>query len=105
MTKEEEVSKITFDNKNDFKFKVAYEKYSYIFDNVYGEEKRSKLNNCISKLFNKEISYPQFYREINQYRAASSEDQIFQRTRIQGQRKREYRHKIRKMERIKRHKR
>ena len=102
---EEAVSQITFDyDVNDFKFKVAFEKYSYSFNNLNSEEEKSRLNKCISQLFNNEINYPQFYNEINQYTEGPKKNYAFRRTLIKGEKKRAYRHKAQKAERLKRHK-
>ena len=81
---EETVSKITFERLADFKFIAAYEVYSKLFDYTDGTEDRRKLNNNISQLFNKEISYHHFYNEINHYREAPRQDRKFHRVRIKG---------------------
>lgn len=106
MTMEEEhVPKITFDQMTDFKFTAAYEAYSKLFDTMKRPEERRRLNDNISQLFNKEISYPRFYSEINRYREDSSEGREFRRVRIQGQRKRAYRRDQQERDRSRRHKR
>ena len=105
MTMEEEiVSKVTFEQIADFKFLAAYEAYSKAWDNHQGNEERHRLNGLISQLFNKEISYPHFYRETNQYTRDPDRDRGSNRTRIQGQRKRDYRRKEQRRSRQKRHK-
>ena len=106
MTVEEEpVSKVIFDQMADFKFTVAYETYSKSFENADGPEERRRLNNIISQLFNKELSYPRFYSEIDQFRKDSDGGREFRRARIRGQRKRAYRRDQQEKDRIKRHKR
>ncbi len=100
----EVVRKITFNDMDDFKFKIAFEKYSYIFNNLDTEEDKNRLNECISRLFNNEISYPQFYSEINQYTQGPKKTYPYRRTLIKGERKKAYRYKTKKKERIKRHK-
>ena len=106
MTKDEQpVSKVTYEKMTDFKFIVAYDAYSKAWDNQQGIEQRRRLNGFISQLFNNEISYPHFYREINRYTGGPSGGQELKRTRIQGQRKRDYRRKEQRRSRQKRHKR
>jgi hypothetical protein len=103
-TEEERVSKAVFDQTADFKFAAAYETYSKSFDNVDDNEVRLRLNNIISQLFNNEISYPQFYREIDRYRE-ESQGREFRRAQIKGQRKFAYRREQQEKDRIKRHRR
>lgn len=102
---EKPVSKVVLNELADFKFTAAYQAYSKSFDNADGAEERRMLNNIISQLFNKEISYPHFYREINQHLGGSGRSREFARTRIKGQRKRAYRRDQQEKERIKRHRR
>ncbi len=104
-TERHPVSKVTLEKAGDFKFKVAYEAYSQVFDKTPEIEDRERLNNIISQLFNQDISYQRFYGEIDQYRRSSDENREFLRTKIQGQRKRDYRRDEQKKHRIKRHKR
>lgn len=101
----EPVSKVEFKQMTDFKFKAACEAYSKLFDETEGSEERIELNKNISQLFNKEISYPVFYREISRYREDSGRRLRFRRVRIKGQRKRAYRRDQQKKNRIERHKR
>ena len=105
MTMEEEfVSKVTFEEIADFKFLAAYEAYSKAWDSQQGIEEQHRLNDLISQLFNKEINYSHFYREINQYTRDSDRGRGSNRVRIQGQRKRDYRRKEQRRSRQKRHK-
>ena len=101
----EEVSKLSFDHASDFKFTAAYDLYSKLFDESPSPDNRNVLNDIISKLFNAEISYPAYYREVNHLRKDLDSSQRFTRTRIQGQRKRAYRRDQQERERIRRHKR
>lgn len=102
---EESIPKVSFDQTKDFKFKAAYEAYCRCFDTVNVDETKNALNSLITKLFNNEITYPQFYNEINQYREGAGEGREFLRVRIEGKRKRDYRRDEQKSESIKRHKR
>lgn len=101
---EEAVPKVTFDDITDFKFTAAYEVYSKAFDEASGAEERQKLNDLLSRLSEKEISYPRFYSEINRFRADTG-GRGFRRVRIYGQRKRAYRREQAERDRSKRHKR
>lgn len=98
------VPKIEFEQAKDFKFKAAYEAYSKCFDQVRTDDDRNALNEKITKLFNNEMSYPNFYGEINQLVEGKGEGHEFHRVRIEGQRKRDYRRDEQKTDRIKRHK-
>jgi hypothetical protein len=104
MKDEESIYKVTFEQMTDFKFIAAYDGYSKAWDHQQGIEEKRRLNGLISQLFNKEISYHQFYREIDQYTRGSSEDREFSRMKIQGERKRDYRRKEQRRSRQKRHK-
>jgi hypothetical protein len=99
---EEPVSKVTFDKKTDFKFSAAYEVYSKAFDEVPDAEKRRQLNDLVSRLSRDEMSYPRFYREIDQFREDTG-GREFRRARIQGQRKKAYRHEQLEKDRSKRY--
>lgn len=101
---ERTVSKVTFEETNDFKFSAAYETYSKAFDDASSEEDRQRLNDLVSQLSNDEISYSRFYKEINYFREDAS-GRRFGRARIFGQRKRAYRRDQVDKDRNKRHKR
>jgi hypothetical protein len=101
----EPVSKVMFERMDDFKFIAAYDVYSRTWDDQQGVDEQRRLNDLISQLFNEEISYPRFYREIEQYKGPLGRPEEFQRTRIQGERKRDYRRKEQRRSRQKRHKR
>lgn len=102
---EEPISKVMIEDIDDFKLKAAYRAYSTFYNATDSTEDRLKLNDLISKLLNKEMSFGSFYSELNQYRERSGRDQQFKRARIKGQRKRAYRRDQQEKERIKRHKR
>jgi len=102
---EKPVSKLTFQRMNDFKFTAAYNVYSLAWDNRQGDDDRMRLNSLITQLFNEEISYPHFYREMEQYKGSLSGSREFRRARIQGERKRDFRRKEQRRSRQKRHKR
>ena len=102
--KEEKIDKLTFQNP-DFKFNVAYDTYSKLFDDLDEEKKKIGLNELITRLFENNISYPDFYNEIAEKYTGEGKSYRFHRTRIEGSRKFEYRRSEQKTDRIKRHKR
>ena len=101
----EPVSKIEFDKDPDFKFQAAYGAYSDLFNEMIDSKVRCILNDNVSKLFNNEISYPQFYKAINHYRENSGRTRRFHRTKIRGKRKWAYRRDQQEKNRQQRHKR
>jgi hypothetical protein len=101
---EEQPSKITFEEASGFKFQAAYKAYSDIFDDTPGEEVKRTLNDLVSQLFDKEISYPKFYNEISKHRRGSMDNRRYRKAKIRGKRKRAYRREQQKKNRIARHK-
>ena len=99
----EPISKIEFDEDPDFKFQAAYGAYSDLFNEIIDSKVRRILNDNVSKLFNNEISYPQFYKAINHYRENSGRARRFHRTKIRGKRKWAYRRDQQEKNRQKRH--
>jgi len=87
----------------DFKFNTAYGVYSTKFDEATEDERKTRLNDLITKLEAEEISYPEFYEAMQE--DDSERRYRFHRTRIDGSRKFAYRREEQKKDRIKRHKR
>jgi hypothetical protein len=96
--------KLLIDNVSDFQFHAAYLTYSNTYDRATSRETRKLLNQNISALQKNEIDFPTFYRNISQYRTEDTQ-QYQGRTLIRTQKKREWRRKTQKHERIERHKR
>ena len=96
----EDVEKLTFTG-GDFKFNIAYNEYSKRFDESEIEEEKVKLNEIITKLFEKEIDYPEFYEIIKQ---ETDPRYRYHRSKIGSSRKFAYRREQQKIDRIKRHK-
>lgn len=94
------VEKLSFDEM-DFKFMAAYGQYSERYDESQTDERRVELNEVITQLYNKEITYPDFYATIDK---DADERYRYHRARINTTRKFAYREKERKVDRIKRHK-
>jgi len=96
--------KLLIDNTSDFQFHAAYLTYSTTYDKATSAETKKQLNTNISALQKNEIDYQTFYRNISQYRTEDTQ-QYHGRTLIKTQKKREWRRKTQKHERIERHKR
>ena len=73
---------------------------------VYLDEENKKLglNELVTRLFENNISYPDFYNEIAENYSGEGKSYQYHRTRIEGARKFAYRKSEQKTNRIKRHK-
>jgi hypothetical protein len=98
------LEKLMIDNPSDFQFHAAYLTYSDIFDKMKDPENKKRLNENITALQQGQVDYPTFYRNISQYRGEEASQYGYGRTLIKGQKKREWRRKLQKQERIQRHK-
>jgi len=96
--------KLLIDNPSDFKFHAAYLTYSNTYDKTTNPETKKQLNQNIRALQQNQIDYPTFYRNINQYRTEEDSQHNYGRTLIKTQRKRDWRRKTQRHERIERHK-
>jgi len=96
--------KLLIDNPSDFKFHAAYLAYSNAYDRTTNPETKKQLNQNISALQQSQIDYPTFYRNISQYRTEEGSQYSYGRTLIKTQRKRDWRRKTQRHERIERHK-
>ncbi|NIR86803.1 hypothetical protein GWO13_04205 [Candidatus Bathyarchaeota archaeon] len=97
----EEVRKLMIDRPSDFRFHAAYLAYSKAWDNNTSQEVKAKLNEIMSSLSNKEISYSSFYKRLGQFRKRRSK--YYTRKRIETQRKRQWRKKRARAARNARH--
>ena len=86
---EEEVTKLMIDRPDDFRFQAAYLAYSETWDKTASQEVKTKLNEIMLLLSDKQISYSSFYKQLGQYRRRSSK--YYARKRIETQRKRDWR--------------
>jgi hypothetical protein len=100
---EEAVEKIDFQNR-DFKFIVAYKAYLKRFEESHESEDRQRLNELITKLDLEEITYPNYYKRIDENNEESGKRYQFHRTKIKSTRKFAYRRSQQEKNRIKRHK-
>ena len=97
--------KLLIDNPSDFQFHAAYLTYSDTYDKTANPENKKQLNQNIRALQQNQIDYSTFYRNISQYRTEDGSQHNYGRTLIKTQKKREWRRKTQKHERIERHKR
>ena len=96
--------KLLIDNPSDFQFHAAYLTYSNIYDKATNPETKKQLNQNIRALQQGQIDYSTFYRNIDQYRTEEGSQYSYSRAFIRTQKKREWRRKMQKHERIERHK-
>jgi hypothetical protein len=97
--------KLVIDNPSDFQFHAAYLTYSDTYDKTANPETRKQLNQNIRALQQNQIDYSTFYRNISEYRTEDGSQHAYGRTLIKTQKKREWRRKTQKHERIERHRR
>jgi hypothetical protein len=95
--------KLLIDEPTNFPFHAAYGVYSELFDNATDPEAKSDLNRNIEALRENKIDYETFYRNIAHHRKMSP-NMHQERFSLQTQRKRDWRMKTQRQDRIKRHK-
>ena len=98
------LEKLLIDNPSDFQFHAAYLTYSQTYDKATNLETRKQLNHNIRALQQNQIDYPTFYKNISQYRTEEGSQHNYGRTLVKTQRKRDWRRKTQRHERIERHK-
>ena len=96
--------KLLIDNPSNFQFHAAYLTYFGIYDETTNPETRKQLNQNITALQPNQVDYPTFYENIDQFRREDVYQRNYGRASIRTQKKREWRRKTQKHERIKRHK-
>ena len=94
--------KLLFDDPLNFPFHAAYVVYSDCFDAANNNEAKEELNRNIEALKQEKIDCETFYRKISHYRKMGHAPQ--ERFSLQTQRKRDWRKKSQRADRIKRHK-
>jgi len=94
--------KLLVDDPMNFPFHAAYVVYSECFDAVTAAEAKADLNSNIEALKQNTIDCETFYRNISHYRKGTPATQ--ERFSLQTQRKRDWRMKSQREERIRRHK-
>ena len=95
--------KLMVDEPANFQFHAAYLVYSEAFDNATETQAKTELNKNIEALKQNKIDCETFYRNIAHYRKLSNVPHQ-ERFSLQTQRKKDWRMKTQKQERIRRHK-
>jgi hypothetical protein len=95
--------KLLVDDTTNFPFHAAYVVYSDLFDTVTNNEARAELNGNIEALKQNKIDCETFYRNIAHHRNLSPNPHQ-ERFSLQTQRKRDWRMKSQREDRIRRHK-
>jgi hypothetical protein len=96
--------KLLIDDPSNFQFHAAYLVYSELFDAASDVGVKKELNQNIDDLKKNNISLETFYRNISRYRRDVITAPRHDRFTVQTQRKRDWRVKSQKQERIRRHK-
>ena len=96
------IEKLLVDDPNHFQFHAAYLVYSDAYDAVTDAQAKKDLNQNLEDLKANKIDYETFYLNISHYRKLDMPRQ--ERFSMQTQRKKDWRKKTQRQERIKRHK-
>jgi hypothetical protein len=94
--------KLEIDDLSNFQFHAAYSVYAETFDRTSDDESKEELNQIIEDLKENRMDYETFYRDIAPYRKIDVPRQ--ERFSMQTQRKKDWRKKTQRQDRIKRHK-
>jgi hypothetical protein len=97
-----QTEKLLIDDPSQFQFHAAYMVYSEAFDKTTDAEAKKELNQNLENLKANKIDYETFYVNISRYRKLDMPRQ--ERFSMQTQRKKDWRMKTQRQERIKRHK-
>jgi hypothetical protein len=95
--------KLLIDEPTNFLFHAAYVVYSELFDHATEAEAKADLNRHIEALKQNRIDCETFYRNISHHRKIEHSP-YHNRFSLQTQRKRDWRKKAQRQDRIKRHK-
>ena len=95
--------KLLIDDPNNFLFHAAYNTYSELFDSAISNEAKQDLNNNITSLKENKIDRSTFYSKITRHRSIGRDNRRGRFT-LNTQRKRDWRKKSQRQDRIKRHK-
>jgi hypothetical protein len=97
-----QIEKLLVDDPSHFQFHAAYLVYSDTFDASTEAQAKKDLNQNLEDLKANKIDYETFYLNISRYRKLDVPRQ--ERFSMQTQRKKDWRKKTQRQERIKRHK-
>lgn len=103
-TNQAEVEKLLIDNPSNFQFHAAYMVYSDAFDNVEDDVAKKELNQNIEDLSSNKIDYETFYFNISRHRKLEQMPRQGGRFTVTTQRKKDWRMKTQRQDRIRRHK-
>jgi hypothetical protein len=98
------IEKLLIDTPSNFQFHAAYLVYSETFDRVGDDEAKKELNQNLEDLKSNKIDYETFYVNISSYRKLEPMSRQGQKFIVATQRKKDWRLKTQRQERIKRHK-
>ena len=94
--------KLQIDDPSNFQFHAAYSVYEEAFSRTSDGESKEDLNQIILDLKDNKMSYETFYRDVAPFRKIDVPRQ--ERFTMQTQRKKDWRKKTQRQDRIKRHK-
>ncbi|MGD0645602.1 MAG: hypothetical protein ABSA75_11920 [Candidatus Bathyarchaeia archaeon] len=97
-----QIEKLLVDDPSHFQFHAAYLVYSETFDKSTDDQAKKELNQNLEDLKANKIDYETFYINISRHRKLDIPRQ--ERFSMQTQRKKDWRMKTQRQERIKRHK-
>jgi hypothetical protein len=97
-----QTEKLLIDNPDQFQFHAAYLVYEEAFDKARDEQARTELNQNIKDLSENKIDTSTFYANVSRFRKMDVPRQ--ERFSMQTQRKKDWRKKEQRQDRIKRHK-
>ncbi len=100
---EPQTEKLLIDDPSSFQFHAAYLVYSEAFDHA-GEDARKELNQNLEDLKSNKIDLETFYVNISRYRKVEQMPRQGGKFTVTTQRKKDWRKKTQRQERIKRHK-
>jgi hypothetical protein len=100
---EPQIEKLLIDDPSSFQFHAAYLVYSEAFDHA-GEDAKKELNQNLEDLKSNKIDLETFYVNISRYRKVEQMPRQGGKFTVTTQRKKDWRKKTQRQERIKRHK-
>ena len=103
-TNQPPIEKLLIDNPSNFQFHAAYLVYSETFDRVGDDAAKKELNQNLEDLKSNKIDYQTFYVNISRYRKLEPMSRQGEKYTVTTQRKKDWRVKTQRQERIKRHK-
>jgi len=102
-TNETQTEKLLIDDTSNFQFHAAYLVYSEAFDHA-GEDARKELNQDLEDLKSNKVDLETFYVNVSRYRKVEQMPRQGGKFTVATQRKKDWRKKTQRQERIKRHK-